>query len=153
MRRVIAATLLLSPALLLAQAKTPASNASVLESKLVQPAELAASKSADTTTSKAQVRISKGVVAPKLVHSTNIPSEDSSFWTRNNLDRKFVVGMIVDETGKPSNLKIVASPDAEENRNVLDAVSQYRFTPGTVNDRPTAVPVSLEIVLKSQSGN
>jgi hypothetical protein len=155
MRRVLVATLLLSPVLLHAQAKTPAQpHPSVLESKVVEPSELHGSpKTADTTTVKTKLRVSTGVVAPKLVHAINIPSDESSFWARTNLARRFVVGMTVDETGKPSDLKIIESPDAGENRNVLQAVSLYRFTPGTVNDQPTAVPVSLEIVLKSQSGN
>jgi hypothetical protein len=33
--------------------------------------------------------------------------------------------------------------------NVLSAVSQYRFTPGTLDGQPTAIPVNLEVILRS----
>jgi hypothetical protein len=34
-------------------------------------------------------------------------------------------------------------------KNVLAAVRQYRFTPGTLDGEPTSVPVNLEVVLRS----
>jgi len=64
-------------------------------------------------------------------------------------DRKVVVGMIVDAEGKPSDLKIIQSAGVEMDKNVLAAVSQYRFKPGTLNHEPTAVPLNLEIVMRS----
>jgi TonB family protein len=59
-----------------------------------------------------------------------------------------VVSLTVDADGKPSDLKIVQSVNPIMDKNVLAAVSQYRFTPGTLDDQPTAVPVSLEVVLR-----
>ena len=64
-------------------------------------------------------------------------------------DCKVVVGMIVDKTGKPSDLKIVRSADPVLDQNVLAAVSQYRFTPGTVSNEPIAIPVNLEVVISN----
>ena len=66
-----------------------------------------------------------------------------------NVDRKTVVAMIVDATGKPSDLKIVRSLGPVMDKNVLAAVSQYRFTPGTLDGEPTAVPVNLEVTLRT----
>jgi hypothetical protein len=37
---------------------------------------------------------------------------------------------------------------AQLDKNVLDAVLQYRFKPGTLNNEPTAVPMNLEITVQ-----
>ena len=150
MRKVIVAALALTPMLLHAQANSPAqtqssSSSTTLHSKLVQPAELNASGAvADTAT---PVRVSTGVGAPKLIHTVAIES-DSDFIPRGFVfDRKTVVEMTVDATGKPSNLKILQSLGPVMDHNVLAAVSQYRFEPGTLDGAPTAVPVNLHVVL------
>jgi TonB family protein len=145
MRRVIVATLALSPMLLHAQANSPAktqtSAATTLRSELVAPA-LTGSDSVGTTTS---VRISTGVNAPKLIHTVAIESDSSE----NPFERTAIVSMTVDPSGKPTDLKIVQSVNPVMDRNVLAAVSQYRFTPGTLDNQPTAIPVNLAVVLKT----
>ena len=151
MRKVIVATLALTPMLLHAQVNSPAqtqsSPSSSLQSKLIQPKEFIASEADHVAT--APVRISTGVVAPKLIHTSAIESDSDSTRTVFAIDRKTVVQMVVDATGKPSDLKIVGSLGPVMDRNVLAAVSQYRFTPGTLDGQPAAVPVNLEVTLRS----
>jgi hypothetical protein len=95
------------------------------------------------------LRVSSGVVAPKLIHTVNISSEGDWTWKLIQVDRIAVVGMIVDQNGKPSDLKIIRSINPIMDKNVLAAVSQYRFKPGTVSHQPTAVPLELEIVVRN----
>jgi TonB family protein len=149
------ATLALTPMLLHAQANSPAQTQSspastTLQSKLVQPKELNASETdhnvSHTTT---PLRVSTGVDAPKLIHTVAIESDSNPNWDVFVADRKTVVEMTVDATGKPNDLKIVKSLGTVMDRNVLAAVSQYRFTPGTLDGQPTAVPVNLEVTLRS----
>jgi TonB family protein len=148
MRRIIVATLALSPMLLHAQANSPAKTqtpaANTLRSELVAPA-LTGSDSVGTT---ASVRVSTGVNAPKLIHTVGVVS-DSDFAPVTKFERTAVVAMTVDPSGKPTDLKIVQSVNPVMDRNVLNAVSQYRFTPGTLDDQPTAIPVNLAVVLKA----
>jgi TonB family protein len=150
MRRVIVATLALTPMLLHAQANSPAqtppSPSSTLQSKLVQPKEFNASEAVASTT---PLRVSTGVGAPKLIHTIAIES-DSDWMPKVYASRKTVVEMTVDANGKPSNLKILQSLGPVMDHNVLAAVSQYRFTPGTLDGQPTSVPVNLEVVLLSR---
>ena len=151
MRRVIVAALALTPMLLHAQANSPAktqssSPSSTLQSKLVQPAEINGSDAAHTT---APVRVSTGVGAPKLIHTVAIEADSNWVPTGFTFERKAVVEMTVDATGKPSNLKIVESLGPAMDHNVLAAVGQYRFTPGTLDGAPTAVPVNLHVVLRT----
>jgi TonB family protein len=153
MRRVIVATLALTPMLLHAQANSPAqtqtpATPATLQSKLVQPKEFNASEADRGTAHVAPIRISTGVIAPKLISTVEIES-DSASPQGFSLDRKTVVEMTIDATGKPSDLKIVGSLGSVMDRNVLAAVSQYRFTPGTLDGQPTSVPVNLEVVLRS----
>jgi len=144
MRKVIVATLLLTPMLLHAQANSPAQPQSpTLQSKLIQPTEFNASE-ADHS---APARISTGVSAPKLVHTVAIES-DTTF-SGFAIDRKTEVQMVVDATGKPSDLKVVRSLGAVMDKNVLAAISQYRFTPGTLDGQPAAIPVDLQVTLRS----
>ena len=153
MRKVIVATLALTPMLLHAQVNSPAQTQSspaltTLQSKLVQPKELNASEAVAHSTTP--VRVSTGVAAPKLIHTVAIES-DADLIPRGfaTLDRKTVVEMTVDATGKPSNLKILQSLGPVMDHNVLAAVSQYRFTPGTLDGHPTNIPLNLEVVLRS----
>jgi TonB family protein len=136
--------------LLHAQANSPAqtqpSPSSTLQSKLVQPAEINGSEAAHTT---APVRVSTGVGAPKLIHTVAIESDSSWIPVGFAAERNTVVEMTVDSTGKPSNLKILQSLGPAMDHNVLAAVGQYRFKPGTLDGAPTAVPVNLHVVLRT----
>jgi TonB family protein len=154
MRKVIAATLALTPMLLHAQVNSPAQTqtsgtSTTLQSKLVQPKEINSSEADHGTAHVAPSRISTGVIAPKLISTVQIESDSIATPRGFNLERKTVVAMMVDATGKPSDLKILHSLGAVMDRNVLSAVSQYRFTPGTLDGQPTTVPVNLEVVLRS----
>src|SRR5439155_14737509 len=112
MRKVIAATLALTPMLLHAQANSPAQTQSspsttTLQSKLVEPKEFNASEAVAHTATP--LRVSTGVIAPKLVYTVSVES-DTDFTPRGfTMDRKTVVEMVVDASGKPSNLKILQS--------------------------------------------
>jgi TonB family protein len=53
--------------------------------------------------------------------------------------------MTVTESGAPTNLKIVESEDPLLNRSVLDAVANYRFTPASLDSKPTAMPLVLTV--------
>jgi TonB family protein len=151
MRKVIVATLLLTPMLLHAQANSPAqpqTSGTTLQSKLDQPNEFA-SEADHGTARSTPLRISTGVVAPKLIHTVQIESDFDGTPRGFSLDRKTVVEMTVDATGKPSDLKVVRSLGPVMDKNVLAAVSQYRFAPGTLNGQPTVVPVNLEVILRT----
>ncbi|WP_035347901.1 energy transducer TonB [Edaphobacter aggregans] len=143
MRKAFLAALALSPVLLHAQANSPAQ----LESKLAAPAAIGAS---DHGTSSAKpLRVSTGVEIPKLIHSVSVSSDNTWPWAVTGINKTVVVGMVVDPNGVPTDLKIVRSVGPELGKNVLEAVAQYRFKPGTVSKQPVAFPVNLEIDLLS----
>jgi TonB family protein len=133
MRILITAVLSLSSVMLHAQASSPAQTQ-------------VASNGSD-----AQIRrVSTGVVPPKLIYTVDVQADESTARFLNN-DTKVVVGMIVDRTGKPEDLKIVSSANPALDARVLNAVSQYRFTPGTVSNQPVPSPLNLEVVISSST--
>jgi TonB family protein len=146
MKRTIVAILAIAPVLLHAQVKSPAqpSSTPVLQSSIIQPAALAAVKSIDNATATVPpVRVSTGVIAPKLIHSVDVNSALIRITKTPGRDNTVVVDMTVDETGKPANLKLIQSADQVTNQAVLAAASQYRYQPATLDGAP--VPISLTL--------
>jgi len=143
MRKALLATLALSPVLLHAQANSPAQ----LESKLSAPA-IGAAADRGATVSK-PLRVSTGVAKPRLIHQVDVNTDSVWPLTASGVSRTVVVGMTVDKNGVPTDLKTVRSAGPELDHNVLAAVAQYRFKPGTVSDQPVDFPVNLEMTLLS----
>jgi TonB family protein len=146
------ATLALFPMLIHAQVNSPAQqqsldNGSSLQARLSEPSELKATAdpSPTATSPTAPLRVSTGVVAPKLVYTTDIPTDGDEAWTVLPMHKTAVVALVVDKTGKPTDLKIVQSVGDAMDKNVLAAVSQYRFTPATVSHEVVNAPVNLAI--------
>ncbi len=129
MRKLTVAILSLSSFMLHAQASTPAQT------------QVASNGSAPQVS-----RVSSGVTPPKLISTVDVVAETTGGARLLNNDYTVVVGMIVDKTGKPEDLKIVRSGDPRVDASVLAAVSQYRFTPGMVSNQPIATPLNLEVV-------
>lgn len=156
MRRVIVATLALSPLMLHAQANSPTqpespSNAPFVQSNLTQStgSGFAAGSDRNNSASLTDARVSTGVIRPKLIHSVNVSADGDLTSTLANFERIAVVDMILDEDGKPSDLKINKSLGPIMDKNVLEAVSQFRFKPATLDNQPTAIPLELEVVLRN----
>jgi TonB family protein len=132
MRKIIVAILSLSSVMLHAQASTPAQTQVVTNGPAPQVK-----------------RISTGVIAPKLIYTVDVVADSSGTARLLNNNCKVVVSMIVDKTGKPSDLKIVQSAGPGVDASVLAAVSQYRFAPGTVSNQPIATPLNLEVLISN----
>jgi len=150
-RKIVTSTFVLSPILLLAQAsppaqpKTPSPPAEM--SSLIQPTNSTAphNDETSTTSTSAPVRVSNGIVAPKLIHSAKIQWSGDSYPE----DTILVVHLTVDRTGKPVDPSIVSSTSPAMNRTVLEAVKQYRFQPGTLDNSPCSIPMNLQVVLRN----
>lgn len=132
MRKILVAILSLSSVMLHAQASTPA------------PTQVATNGPAPQVT-----RISTGVIAPKLIYTVDVVADSNGTARLLTNECVVTVGMIVDKTGKPSDLKIVRSAGPGVDASVLAAVSQYRFTPGMVSNQPIATPLNLEVIISN----
>jgi len=154
MRSAMVAALALSPLMVHAQAVAPAqpqaASAPVLDASLngSKGMKLAAVAAEDrAAANEAAVRVSTGVVAPRLIYTVHI-SARSSFMGSQIGPRAAVVLMTVDSEGRPSDVKIVQSADPSMDGDVLAAVRQFRFAPGTLDGQKTSVPVRLELTIQ-----
>jgi TonB family protein len=148
MRRIIAAALLLSPAVLHAQASKQLAGLNLeartyaLEMAMPAVAGAAASSAiADT----AMLRVSTGVLAAKVIHSTPIVVSANEL---NPTANRVVVKVLVDENGLPQNAKIVSSVNPQLNQRVIEAVQHYRFQPAQLDQQ--AVPQHINIAFDFQ---
>lgn len=144
MRHMIAAALILSPVLLHAQVSKQTAGLS-LEAridalKMAMPAVAGASASsaiADT----AMLRVSTGVLAPKVIHSSEIIYSANEL--NPTLNNRVVVKVLVDENGVPVNPQVVSSETPQLNQRVIEAVQHYRFQPAQLDQQ--AVPQHINI--------
>jgi len=148
MRRILTAALLLSPAVLHAQASKQLAGLNLeartdaLEMAMPAVAGAAASSAiADT----AMLRVSTGVLAAKVIHSTQI------VYSANELNpnvNRVVVKVLVNENGLPQDAKIVSSLNPQLNQRVLEAVQHYRFQPAQLDQQ--TIPQHVNIAFDFQ---
>jgi TonB family protein len=117
----------------------------LLLSSILLPAAAYASKPADDTVAPTAFRVSTGVTAPKLIRSTdlNLPDSINAFPLPGNA--QVGVAFTVDEKGVPQSVHVVKSLNPYWDSRVIDAVSRFRYTPGTVDDQ--TIPVDMDLTV------
>jgi TonB family protein len=128
MRRILAASVLLSPLLLTASA--------------------VASQPMDDSSASTQVRpVSTGVTSPKIVRSSDIvlPPEVAATIPP---DAEVVLKLNIDEQGKPEDIQIVKAVNALLGERVAQAVSNFRWRPATLDKQPIPMDITLNVVVE-----
>jgi TonB family protein len=118
---------------------------SLLLPSLFLPAAAKASTPVDDATASTPLRVSTGVIPPALIDSVNlsVPSGFEDFFVPTGAE----VGLTftVDEKGIPQNIQVVKSYSPFWDARVVDAVRQFRYRPGSVDNQPAAVDVNLTV--------
>ena len=129
MRRIIAASLLLSP--------------------LFIPAAAVASQPVkDDASASTQVRpVSTGVTAPRILHTTDIMVPEG-LNSRLLDDSTVVLKLNVDEQGKPEDIQVVNAVNPALGADVIDAVRQFRWRPAKLDNQPVATDLTLKVLVK-----
>ena len=99
----------------------------------------------DATTNTHPLRISSGVIWPKLISEPDFKISSSDFMGRNLATEQVIVSYTVDENGKPQNIHLTKSVNPSVDERVLNAVRQYRYAPATLNNEKVAVDINLEV--------
>lgn len=84
-----------------------------------------------------------GVTPPVVIHS--VPAEFSDYARQNHVEGVCLVTLVVDTRGMPQDLRISRSLEPTLDRNALEAISQYRFKPGTKNGVPVPIRITVEV--------
>ena len=81
---------------------------------------------------------------PVLIYAPKVQPPSAPEGTRFN-PGVFVVGLIVDQNGNPSNVHIVRGLGMGLDDNAIEAVKKYRFKPSEFQGRPVAVQINIEV--------
>ena len=129
MRRIIATSLLLTP-------------------MLVTTAAFASQPATDDTASTPNVRISTGVIEPRLIHSTNITLPEKLVDKVLQNDAKVVLKLNVDESGKPKDVEVIKSVDPLVDEQVMGAVQQFRWRPAMLDHQAVPMELTLDVLVE-----
>jgi TonB family protein len=130
MRRIIVASLLLSPALFTASAVAS------------QPA------TDDAAASTTVRRISTGVVAPQLLKSTNFGIPADAFDAILPPNAEVGLKVNIDEQGNARDIQVIKPVNADLDARVVAAVSKLRFTPAKLDNQVIPLDIDLNVVVK-----
>jgi len=127
MRRIIAASVLLTPL-------------------FISAAALASQPVTDASASITTRTLSTGVKPARVVYSTNVDLTPAAAETLP-FNAEVVLKLNVDENGKPQDVQIVKSPSHYLDVPVAAAVRKFKFQPATLDNRPVATDLTLTVVL------
>lgn len=89
------------------------------------------------------LQITDRVLPPKLVHS--VPPKYTEKARKARIEGTVYLYVVVDEAGIPRNMKVVHSLDPGLDQKAMEAVSEWRFKPGTKDGRPVAVSAQVQV--------
>jgi TonB family protein len=128
MRRVMLATLLSSLTLIAASAPVPHSE-----------------NDASAPTSRP---ISTGVTSPRLVYTRHIylPADELPAYLGGSA--KVALKIDLDETGSPTNIRVLHSINPEVDARVVEAVRQFRWAPAMLDNKPVPIDLTLNVEIQ-----
>jgi TonB family protein len=91
-------------------------------------------------------RIGGKISLPVLIHKVDPAYSKTA--QRAKIEGKVILSGEIRTDGKPYNLQVVQSVDPELDLQALDAVTQWRFHPGTRDGSPVAVLSTFEVGFK-----
>lgn len=91
-------------------------------------------------------RIGGAVLAPRLISGPDPEYSDEA--RRAKMQGVVIVRTIVDARGKPQDVRIVKALGNGLDQNAVAAVKQYRFKPATLNGKPVAVQIKIEVMFQ-----
>jgi TonB family protein len=127
MRHIIAASLLLTPMLCTAAA-------------------VASTPPTDAFASTKPLRVSTGVIPPRIIRSTHIAL--SKVPERIPTDSVVVLQLKVDEQGVPEAIQVVRPVNPELGAKVAEAVQNFRFSPATLDNQAVPINLTLKVLVQ-----
>jgi TonB family protein len=86
------------------------------------------------------------VAAPRIL--SKVEPKYSEEARKNKLQGSIQLSLIVDATGMPTQIAVLRPLGMGLDESAIEAVSQWRFAPGTKNGAPVAVSAQIEVTLR-----
>lgn len=91
-------------------------------------------------------RVGGGVSAPQLVYAPDPEFSDEA--RRARFQGACVVSLVVDAQGNPQRVRVIRGLGMGLDQKALDAVRNYKFKPATLQGKPVAVEVNVEVTFR-----
>ena len=88
-------------------------------------------------------RIGNGVLAPTVLHTEN-PSY-SEVAKREKISGNVLVGLVVDQQGEPTHVRVVRGIGYGLDEKAVEAVKGYKFKPAMEDGKPVAVAMNIQV--------
>jgi len=118
---------------------------SMMLSSLTLPAAAFASTPVDDATAPTPIRVSTGVTEPALVNSAYLTIPVGYSIDAIPSDVQVGLSLTVNAKGQPENIQVTKSYSKFWDARVIEAVREFHFKPGTVDNEPTPVDMNLVV--------
>jgi protein TonB len=88
-------------------------------------------------------RVGRGVTAPKLLK--HVEPEFSAQARKDKVDGLVILSMVVGADGLPYDIQVLRGAGHGLDEKAIEAVSQWRFEPGTKDGEPVPVEIRVEV--------
>ena len=115
-------------------------------SMLFPVAAVASQASTDAVVTTTNLRVSTGVKAPVVLDTAEISLPPNMLDTLP-VGAQVGLALTVDRYGVPQNIRVVKSLNQSLDASVVDAVRQFRFLPGSMDNEPVPVDLNLTVTI------
>ena len=119
----------------------------VLSSMLFPVAAVASQANAGASLSTTNLRVSTGVVAPRVIDTAQVAIPQGTNFSSIPVGAQVGLTLVVDQYGVPHNIQVVRSLNPTWDASVVEAVRQFRFRPGTIDNKPIPVDMNLTVTI------
>src|ERR1700756_4733909 len=119
--------------------------ASLLSSLTLIAAAAPVTHSEDDASAPTSRSISTGVTSPRLVYSKHIDLPADELPAYMGGSAKIALKIKLDETGSPTNIRVLHSINPEVDARVVEAVQQFRWAPALLNNKPVPIDLTLNV--------
>ena len=148
MRKILAVCAIFSSVLLHAQSVAKGSSVkleALHENASVLSAHGTSQPLTDIPSTSQTLRISTGVVWPRLISEPNFHVSSDDFPGHSLALEHAIVAFTVDENGNPQNVHLLKSVNPAIDGRVLESIRKYRFSPATLDNQKIAVEVNMRV--------
>jgi TonB family protein len=110
--------------------------------------DLAVQGASEKTTLPAGVfKVGHGVKPPKpiTIKQPTLSEQEKRLARDAKYKGTEVLNLVVDETGTPQHIRVVRNVSSELDQKAIEAVSSWRFEPGTKNGKAVPVEINIEV--------
>ena len=111
------------------------------------PVAAVASQPPTASVSTDNLRVSTGVTAPAILETATIAIPQGASLKPIPAGARIGLSLTVDQNGVPQNIRVVNSNYHDWDANVIEAVRQFRFRPGYMDNQPIPVDMNLTVII------